>query len=284
MGPGLGVDYLWFNLNRAKANGEPIDPAKVSWFEDKRFRKAVSSAVDRASIAATTLRGLATPLYGFVSPANKVWADGGLPRTEYDLKRAEAALAEAGFAKRGTAESPELYDAAGNRVEFTLLVQAENEPRKSMAAVIQQDLARLGINMQVVPVESQQLSERWSKSFDYDAILLGISLSDLEPSSYANFLLSSAPTHQWRPSQKTPATMWEARIDELFAQQARETDVEKRRAAFTEIQRIMAEEMPIVPIVARHVASAANMRIGNYSPSSILPYSLWNIEEIFIKE
>ena len=85
-------------------------------------------------------------------------------------------------------------------------------------------------------------------------------------------------------SQQAPATTWEARIDELFALQAKEPDQQKRQQLFNEIQKIMNEQMPIVPIVARHILAGANTRIGNYRPSPILPFSLWNVDELFVKQ
>lgn len=285
LGPGLGVDHIWFNLNKTTPDGKPVgSPVKYAWFSDKRFRKAISAAVDRTSIATSTLQGLATPLYGFVSPANRAWIDPNLPKIEYDLKRADQLLSEAGFVKRGTPQAPELLDPQGNRVEFSLMVPAENEPRKLMAGVVQEDLGKLGIKMNVVPVESQAVSVAWNKSYDYDAILLGLTVSGIEPTTYANFLLSNAAVHQWQPSQKTPATEWEAKVDKLFAEQAGEGDPQKRAATFNEIQRIVAEESPVIPIVSRHIVSAANTRLGNYSPSSMFPYSISNIDEIFVKQ
>jgi peptide/nickel transport system substrate-binding protein len=284
LGPGLGLDYIWFNLNPAKSDGAPLNPGKLAWFSDARFRKAVSMAVDRDSIAKSTLQGLATPLYGVVSPANRIWANPDLPKMAYDLVQAASLLQEAGFTKRGTAAAPELFDARGNRVEFSLLVPAESEPRKLMAAVIQEDLAKLGIKMNVVPVEFAAVTNAWTKSFDYDAILLGLSVTDLEPSTYANLMLSSGDAHQWRPNQKAPSSEWETKIDELFAEQAREFDLEKRKSKFHEIQRIMADASPVIPIVVRHIVSAANARVGNFSPSPMFPYSMWNAEELFIKQ
>jgi len=229
------------------------------------------------------LQGLASPLYGFVTSANHKWTDPNLPKTPYDLKKAEQLLTEAGFVKKGTAEAPELFDAKGDRVEFSLLVPAENEPRKLMAAVIQEDLAKLGIKMNVVPLESNKVASASGATYDYEAMLFGLTPSGVEPTTYANFVLSGSDIHQWQPSQKTPATEWEARIDKLFAEQAREGDPQKRAALFNEIQQIMADETPVVPIVARHIVTAANNRVGNYAPSSIFPYSLWNAEEWFVK-
>ncbi len=285
IGPGLGTDHIWFNLNKTTADGKPLgNEAKYNWFNNKLFRQALSTAIDRNSIAGVTLQGLATPLYGFVAPANRTWANPDIPKTEYDLEKAKGTLKQAGFKLQGTPDAPELFDANNNRVEFTLIVPTENEPRKLMAAVIQEDLAKLGIKMQVAPVEFQALTERWTKSFDYDAILLGLSVTGIEPTTYANFLISGGSVHQWQPNQKSPATDWETRIDNLFTEQARESDIQKRTAIFNEIQLIMADEVPVIPVAARHIVSAANTRVGNYSPSSMLPYSMWNADELFIKQ
>ena len=283
LGPGLGVDYIWFNLNPAKPDGTRLNPVKLAWFSDARFRRAISMAVDRDSIARSTLQGLATPLYGVVSPANRVWANLDLPKITYNLAQAASLLQEAGFTRRGATDAPELVDAQGNRVEFSLLVPAESEPRKLMAAVIQEDLAKLGIRMQIVPIEFAAVTNAWTKSYEYDAILLGLSLTDLEPATYASLMLSRGDAHQWRPNQKSPSTEWETKVDQLFAEQASESDPGKRKSEFHEIQRIMADASPVIPIVTRHVVSAANSRVGNFSPSPVFPYSMWNADELFIR-
>jgi peptide/nickel transport system substrate-binding protein len=277
LGPGLNTDHLWFNLNSDLKRKSPV---KHAWFSDVRFRRAISHAIDRETIASITLQGLATPLYGFVSPGNRTWVAATAPRTNYDLARSRSLLTEAGFALRDA----QLYDAKGNRVEITLIVPVESQPRVQMAAVVQEDLAKLGIRMQVAPIEFGEFTRRISQSFDYDAALLGTSPTEPDPSSYANFLVSNSPSHQWHPKQAKPATAWEARIDELLAAQARETNTEKRRAIFNEIQVILAEQLPVIPLVARHTASAANGRVGNHRPSTLLPYSLWNAEELFVRQ
>ncbi len=284
-GPGLNTDHLWFNQNEGVQNGKPvIDPVKRAWFSDVRFRRAVSYAIDRNSIATTNLQGLATPLYGFISPGNRTWAATDIPKTEYDLEKARALLKEAGFILKGSEDAPELTDAKGNRVEFTLIVPVENQPRVDMAAVIQQDLAKLGINMQPAPIEFQALTARWSQSYDYEAVLLGLAVTDPDPSSYTNFLQSNSSNHQWYPKEPKPATDWEARLDQLTTDQSHETDPERRKAIFRDIQNVIADQLPIIPIAARHITTAANTRVGNYRPGTILPYSLWNVEELFIRQ
>jgi peptide/nickel transport system substrate-binding protein len=283
-GPGLNTDHIWFNLNPAKKNGESlVSSPKYKWFSDSRFRNAIAHSIDRKSIAGTTLQGLATPVYGFVPAGNRAWLDANIPKAEYNLERAKALLTEAGFIQKVSSDKPELFDKDGNRVEFTLIVQAENEPRKLSAAVLQQDLERLGIRMQVAPLDTPGVTERWTNSYDYDAILLGLTGSGLDPSSYGGFLMSSAAVHQWFPKQPKPATGWEAKIDQLFGQQAQTTDPAERKRLFNEIQAIVAQEMPIMPITSRHIVSGANEKIGNLAPSGILPFSLWNADRLFIR-
>jgi peptide/nickel transport system substrate-binding protein len=285
LGPGLTTDHLWFNLNEGGDNGKPLaDPVKRAWFTDVRFRRAVSYAIDRESIATSVLQGFATPLYGFVSPGNKVWAASDIPRTEYNLDKARAALREAGFTERGSRDAPELVDAKGNRVEFTLVVPVENEARKAMAAIIQEDLARLGIKVQVAPLEFQALSARWQQSKDYDAILLGTTVTEPDPSSYVNYLISSSPTRPWQPKKEAATEGWEKQLDELLKAQAHEREAERRKALFRDAQLILAEQLPVIPIVARHIIVAANTRVRNYRPSTIVPYSLWNAEELFVNK
>jgi peptide/nickel transport system substrate-binding protein len=153
-----------------------------------------------------------------------------------------------------------------------------------MAGVIQADLARLGIKLNVAPVDFAQVATRVNQGSDYDVAFLGTSTTQPDPSSYSTFFRSDSINHQWHPKQEKPATEWEARMDELETAQARETNEERRRAIFHDIQVVVAEQQPIIPVVARHVVAAANTRIGNYRPSAVFPYSLWNVDELYIKK
>jgi peptide/nickel transport system substrate-binding protein len=284
LGPGLGTDYLWFNLNPAQRGGKPVvSPIKRAWFNDLRFRRAISHTIDREAIASVTLQGLATPLYSFVSPGNREWVAPDLVRASYNLEEARALLLEAGFTLRGEKDRPELYDAAGNRVELTMIVPAESQSRVQMATVVQEDWARIGIKATVAPIEFGQLSLRISQSYDYDAALLGANVSEPDPSAYTNLLISSSSSRPWSPRQPRPAAGWESRLDQLLGAQAREADRERRRIIFREIQALLSEQLPVIPLVARHVICAATQRTGNYRPSVLQPYALWNAEELFVR-
>jgi hypothetical protein len=50
------------------------------------------------------------------------------------------------------------------------------------------------------------------------------------------------------------------------------------------VQRIFAEQLPMIPLMTRHFISGGRVGLGNYRSSFILPRSLWNADEIFWKK
>jgi peptide/nickel transport system substrate-binding protein len=95
-----------------------------------------------------------------------------------------------------------------------------------------------------------------------------------------NVWLSSARNHAWNPAQESPATEWEARIDELVMLQAQSADREVRRKAFNEVQSIVQQQAPIVYLVHKNSLSAVSPGLAGVRPGSLWPSVIWNIEEI----
>src|SRR2546430_3397235 len=122
-----------------------------------------------------------------------------------------------------------LRDKAGNAVEFSIVTNAGNRARESMATMIQQDLKKIGIKVNVVTLDFNSLLERMTQTYNYEACLLGFQNVELDPNSQMAVWLSSADNHQWNPNQKTPATPWETEIDKLMREQAASGDEHKRK-------------------------------------------------------
>ena len=274
LGPGLLSERLWFNLG-PKA---PIDEHKRRWFADVLFRRAISLALDRRGMARVVFSGRATPAAGPVSPANFLWHDGSLPEAAYDPAAARTLLSRAGFAWD---DGGRLRDGEGHEVSFTVLTNAGNESHARMGAFIQEDLSKIGIHAPTVVIEASSLLARITGSFDYEACLLGITQTDPDPSAEMGLWLSRAPLHLWNPQQKTPATAWEARIDELMERQMSELDLEARRETYFEVQGIVYEQLPVLDLVVPHALLGARHSVWNLRPTPFA-HALWNGEEISI--
>jgi len=280
LGPSMIRELFWFNLNDGKQadTGKPlVDPVKLRWFKDVRFRQASAHAIDREALARLVFAGKAAPQWGFLSPGDKLWYNPAVRQYPYELTHAQELLKEAGFqVQPGQA----LRDAQGNAVTFTLLTNAGNVLRQKMSAMIQTDLEKLGIKVNLATLESRALLSTINDSMNYEACLLAIVSGDADPNAHTNILASSGVTHWWQPQQRKPATPWEARIDELMKLQASVRDQAARKRLFDEVQTIMAEQQPFLFLVTRHLVVAAKTDVRNLKPALLPDFVLWNCEEL----
>jgi peptide/nickel transport system substrate-binding protein len=272
-GVSLDSEQMWFN----QVATSPLPDYKKAWFHSTAFRRAMSEAINREDLARVAFRGHARPAVGPFSPANKFWFNTKLQPHPFDPKSSLARLNRDGFQMQNGI----LKDRDGHVVEFSLITNAGNKYRERMAAMIQQDLSGIGVKLNVVTLDFPSLIERITRTFDYEACLLGLINNDLDPnSSQMNVWLSSGENHQWNPSQKTPATPWEAEIDKLMHEQATSLDPRKRKAAFDRVQEIAWEQEPFIYLVNRNALSAVTPNARNVHPVVLRPQVYWNIDEI----
>jgi peptide/nickel transport system substrate-binding protein len=272
LGPSLNTEQMWFN----QSAGAPIPVWEKSWFQSRAFRVAVSQAIHRADLARIAYQGHATPAYSFISPANGTWYDHEISAPRNDVAAAKADLAGAGFHLSGTV----LQDAAGHPVKFSILTNAGNAARLKMATLIQQDLAALGMQVNVVALDFPALIERLMHTQDYEACLLGLENVDPDPNSMMNVWLSNSPNHQWNPSEKTPATEWEAEIDRQMNRQASSLKDAERKQAVDRVQQIVADQQPFIYLVYPNVLIAVSPRLQGVQPAVLEPALVWNVENL----
>jgi peptide/nickel transport system substrate-binding protein len=148
--------------------------------------------------------------------------------------------------------------------------------------LIQDDMLKLGIHVNVVTLDFPSLIERMTQTFDYEAMLLGLTNVDLDPNGEMNVWLSSAENHQWNPQQKTPETSWEAEIDRLMRAQASSSDPKKRKEAFDRVQEIVVEQEPFIFLINKNALSAVSAGVQGAAPVILSPQTFWNAERLTV--
>jgi peptide/nickel transport system substrate-binding protein len=281
LGPGLEYNFLFFNLGDLSGRTLPEVARKQAWFRQRAFRQAVSAAIDREAIVRLVYRGRATPLWTHVTPANRAWINGDLPRPPRSVERARALLKAAGFSWDGDGR---LHDPSGSAVAFSILVAAGNQPRQQMATVIQDDLSQIGMAVTVAPLEFRALLNRVLETREYEACVLGLASGDTDPSAEMNVWLSSGPTHLWNPGQQAPSTGWEAEIDRLMRQQFTALDRPARKRLYDRVQEIVAAELPIICLASPDILVGARAGLGNFRPAILDHYVLSNADELFWRD
>jgi peptide/nickel transport system substrate-binding protein len=269
-GASLDSEFMWFN----QVASAPIPEYKRAWFRSANFRRAISQAINRSDLSRVVFNNHAQPAVGPVSPANKVWFNSKLNADPYRPDAALQLLQADGFHQQNGA----LFDKAGNPVEFSIVTNAGNKARERMAVMIQEDLGKIGVKVNVVTLDFPSLIERISQKFNYEAAMLGFRNVDLDPNSQMTIWMSSAENHAWNPQQKSPATAWEAEIDRLMQAQASTADPKKRKASFDRVQEIVAEEKPIIYLVNQNALSAVSKAVEGANPVILHPQTFWNAE------
>jgi peptide/nickel transport system substrate-binding protein len=270
-GVGLDPNLLWFNLSEAHAG----DSRNV-WLRQKAFRQAVSCAVDRQAIVNAVYLGAAVPIYGPITPANRTWYSDVRPACEHDGARARELFRSVGLADRNG--DGLLDDASGATARFSILTQAEHI-RGRIGAVLQEQLRQAGLTVDLVLLDQGALFQRFSQG-NYDSIYYGIQSSATDPVLSPGFWLSSGNFHFWNPDQKTPATAWERRIDELMRRQASTPDLAERQRLFAQVQAIFVDELPAIYFVTPKVTLAVSNRVANPQPAPQLPQLLWSADTL----
>jgi peptide/nickel transport system substrate-binding protein len=281
LGPGLEFVFLLFNMNSLDAAKSPDVVTKQAWFRELKFRQAVSLAMDRKGMARLVYHGRATPIWGNVTPGNKLWLNPNLPHPERSLEQAKALLQAAGFSWD---PSGALLDAQKRRVTFTILVSSSNAQRTKLATIAQDDLKQLGMDVQVVPSEFRALVDRVLNTKDYEGVLMNLVNGDVDPTPEMNLWLSSGETHLWDLGEAKPATPWEAQLDQLMEAQMVSPDYKTRKKLYDDVQALVAQNLPFIFLLSPNILVGAQNSIGNFRPGILEPYALWNVDQLFVRK
>jgi peptide/nickel transport system substrate-binding protein len=289
LGPKLSTNFFWFNLNRVRKQipgkrvGDAyLDAAKYSWFNNAVFRRAVSKAIDREAMIKSVFYGNAVKNWSQTTAGNKTWHTEDIPFDDYDVAESKRLLAGIGFKDKDG--DGVLEDTKGHAISFTIKTNSDNRIRVAMGNFIKDDLAKVGIKVNLAPVDFNTLITNLREDFQYECILLGLESGvPPDPGLGQNVWRSSGRTHYWNMNQPRPETPQEARIDALMDDIISTPDMTLRKQAWHEIQTIVNQQCWIEWLPTLELKIPVRNRFGNLSPSVIPHRLLWNIDRVYVK-
>jgi peptide/nickel transport system substrate-binding protein len=277
LGVGPDADALWFCL-KPEVKGE--DP-RFAFVQRPEFRRAISYAVDREKFAETVFLSAAVPVWGPITPGNATWFWPDIPRYAHDDDTARMLLREIGLEDRNG--NGVVEDASGTEARFTVITQRGIGWYERGTTAVRDELAGVGISIEIAPLDLGALIQRL-QACDYDAMYYRPVMTDLDPAGNLDFWLSSGSSHFWNMSQKTPATEWERRIDTLMLEQAAELDPARREMQFRAVQKILAENLPVLHFAAPRLYYGHSARLRGVVPSVLRPQVLWNADSLSVAQ
>jgi peptide/nickel transport system substrate-binding protein len=234
--PGTSFQYIGINLR---------DPHLA----DVRVRRAIAHAIDRDAIVGTILKGLATVATGLLPPTH--WAyNPNVPTYAYNPKLAKELLDQAGY------PDP---DGDGPGVRFRLSYKTTTvELRRRIAEVLQEQLAQIGIALDIRSYEWATFYNDIRKGNFQLYSLAWVGIED--PDIYYQTCHSS----QVPPLGNNRGYFQEETIDQLTEAARRTDDVDERRRLYAEVQRRVAQLLPVVPLWWTTNVAVMNRRLQGY--------------------
>ncbi|HXC76726.1 MAG TPA: ABC transporter substrate-binding protein [Candidatus Acidoferrum sp.] len=205
-----------------------FDVTKKPW-NDVRVREAANYAINRQSLADNVLQGTGEPANQYLGPA-----DFGFTKTDdaysYNPTKAKQLLADAGYPNGFTTTLSYPTSGSGNMVPTPM-----NE-------ALQQDLAAVGIKVQLQPVEwSTMLASFFAGKIPGGADALNISLAFYSPTLMTALFETGSPSNVGGYS--------DPKLDPLLTALKSEFDVQQRAATYTQINKVLTQGAPWLVVV-----------------------------------
>jgi peptide/nickel transport system substrate-binding protein len=211
----------------------------------REVRQALAYATDRESLVKYLLRGEAQLASGILPPNH--WAyDGNVERYEYNPSEAERLLDAAGFPRK----------ADGLRMHVTLKVSTDEQARL-LGAALQEQWRRVGIELEMRPLEIATLFSDLAKGNFQITYLKWVGANN-DPDVFELVFNSK----RIPPDGPNRGRYRNAQVDELTEKIRVEMDREKRKALCSEVQKIVAEDLPYIPLWYTDVVSVHRKALG----------------------
>jgi peptide/nickel transport system substrate-binding protein len=243
--PGNGYTYLGFNLQDKR-------------FADKRVRQAFAHAINKRDLIEGVIHGLGREATGPFKPGT--WAFNPSVRTyPYDIARAKALLAEAGWKDR---DGDGLLDKDGSAFAFVLLTNQGNEERKRVAEIIQASLKEIGVAVEVRVLEWASFIKEHIMKRRFEAIVLGWGIGQ-DPDQYSVWHSS-----QTGPDELNRISFQNADADALLEKGRASCRQEERQPFYHKLHALLAEEQPIVFLYFRDALPVVSSRVHGVEPAA----------------
>jgi peptide/nickel transport system substrate-binding protein len=234
---------------------------KTGPFADSRIRKAVALGIKRDEIVQAAFFGRGAPLEGLPFPPETPFYDEAAAHGwRYDLDKAKALLAEAGVA---------------DGFSCKLLSTAQYGMHKSTAEVIQQNLAELGIQVELnMPDWPSRVS--LGNRGQYEFAVMGTAMESPDPESLSSFVDSSlSPSYIRSTGITVPG------LNELLAAGRGEFDTAKRREIYAKAGQLVLDQAPMVTLAYRAQGFAMRKALQGFRnlPGGLSFYSATTLDQ-----
>jgi len=229
---------------------------KVPAFADKRVRRAMGMCLNLPAIINNLYHGTARAMSGPFTPDQ--WAyNPSVPVLPFDPPEAKQILTSAGWLDT---DGDGIVDKDHKPLKFDLFIFSGNPTAAAVGQLLQDELKKIGVAMNVVPLDPSSLIQRVLAG-NYQAVYMGWDL-DADPDPFGAFHSSQVP-----PRGQNFTGYQNRELDKLIEQGRTELDPAKRQQIFYRIHELLAADQPYTWTIQVAVKWAISKRIHNVKDS-----------------
>ncbi|MBH1988843.1 MAG: peptide ABC transporter substrate-binding protein [Myxococcaceae bacterium] len=260
--PGLLWEHIDFNLDN------PI-------LQDKRVRQALAYGANRAKIADLLFAGKQPVAHG-TEPEKSPFYNADVRKYAYDVSRANQLLEEAGWL---LSKPKEIRRKNGKPLKLVLMSTSGNKSRERVEQLLQAEWRKIGVEIEIKnqpakvffseTVHKRRFQHMALYSWVKDPVKLSDTLwrCDHIPRESNSFLGQNIPG------------FCDAKVDQLLKSASLELNVLKRIRLGQELEAVLAEELPALPLYFRVEVTITKKGLKNWKPTGILQPVTWNAHE-----
>ncbi|WP_040952128.1 peptide-binding protein [Gorillibacterium massiliense] len=229
--PGPQYEYVGFNFD-AKNFKDNYD-----LFTGQKTRQAIAYALNRQGMVDNILKGVGALMNAPFLP--DTWADpkDAAVNYEYSPDKAKQLLAEDGW----VAGSDGILAKDGHRFSFELQYNAGNSRREQVAAVVQQNLKAVGIEVTPKAIDFASWIDKNVTPGKFQAVLLAWSLNNPDPDGESIFSSKYFP-----PAGQNSGWYKNPKLDQLWVDGYSTVDQSKRKDIYKEVAKEISTDLPYV--------------------------------------
>jgi ABC-type transport system substrate-binding protein len=244
--PSPSMDFLALNLER-------------EYLQNPKMRQAMMYAINREGIVTSVLQGEGTVVNSPIFGPEWMGIPAGLNEYPFDPDMAKQLLTDSGF------------DAS----QKLQIMHLPGTPAKDAAvAIMQQQLNDVGFNIEILQVDTAELIRRYVDETDFDLFYNAGGVFRADPSISATYFA----TANFTPGGGNGSHYSNPQVDQLFDQGKAQTDNAERQATYTEIAKILNEEVPWIFLWSPNSIYGFSKRLQGFAPPSYSDNKLWNAD------
>jgi peptide/nickel transport system substrate-binding protein len=227
--PAIWGYELSFNMN------------KSAILDEKAVRQAFAYAIDREELVEKVGRGAGKPGSMGIIPQDHIWYNKDVPQYGHDAAKAKQVLGDAGWKDT---DGDGIADKGGKKLSFNMILSS-GEAR--IGELVKERLKEAGIEVNIQAIESKARDTKL-KQGDFEIAINGYGGWGFD-ADYLRTKFCGSQFGMAGASHGRPLIGYQNdTVDRLALDQLKEIDTGKRKAIIFELQELLAEEVPSVPL------------------------------------